>query len=63
MDFEEIFTVHVQLENTLKLNNNDGDSVIMISFDGSMFDFLDIIIANDGESSKENKGRVLLTNY
>ncbi|SFL99232.1 Protein of unknown function [Gracilibacillus orientalis] len=34
MDIEEIFTVHVQIENTIKLNNNDGDSVIMISFKG-----------------------------
>lgn len=34
MDLEEIFTIHVQIENTTKLNNNDGDSVIMISFKG-----------------------------
>ncbi|UOQ49781.1 DUF3237 domain-containing protein [Gracilibacillus caseinilyticus] len=34
MDVEEILTVHVQIENTIKLNNNDGDSVIMITFKG-----------------------------
>ncbi|WP_052087908.1 DUF3237 family protein [Paenibacillus wynnii] len=34
MEFEEILTVHVQIENTIELNNNDGDSVIMISFKG-----------------------------
>lgn len=34
MEFEEIFTVHVQINNTIKLTNNDGDSVIMISFKG-----------------------------
>ena len=34
MDLEELFTVHVQIEDTVKLNNNDGDSVIMLSFAG-----------------------------
>lgn len=34
MEFEEIFTVHVQINNTNKLTNNEGDSVIMISFKG-----------------------------
>ncbi|UOQ83557.1 DUF3237 family protein [Gracilibacillus salinarum] len=34
MDVEEILTVHVQIENTIALNNNDGDSVTMITFQG-----------------------------
>lgn len=34
MDLEKIFTVHVQIVDTVKLNNNDGDSVFMLSFKG-----------------------------
>jgi hypothetical protein len=34
MDLEKILTVHVQIDNTTKLNNHDGDTVIMISFKG-----------------------------
>ncbi|WP_226666264.1 DUF3237 family protein [Metabacillus litoralis] len=34
MEFEEVLTVHVKIENTNKLNNNEGDTVIMISFKG-----------------------------
>lgn len=34
MDLEEIFTVHVQIVDTVKLNNNVGDSVLMLSFKG-----------------------------
>lgn len=34
MEFEEIVTVHVQIENAIHLNQEDGDSVTMISFKG-----------------------------
>lgn len=34
MVFEEVLTLHVQIENTINLSNNDGDSVTMISFKG-----------------------------
>ena len=34
MEFDEILTVHVQIENTINLNQDDGDSVAMISFKG-----------------------------
>ncbi|GIP47898.1 DUF3237 family protein [Paenibacillus sp. DXFW5] len=34
MEFEEIFTVHVQIESSIHLNHRDGDSVTMISFKG-----------------------------
>lgn len=34
MEFEEILTVHVKIEQTSELRNNDGDSVVMISFTG-----------------------------
>lgn len=36
MKLEELFTVHVQLENTITLNNDYGDSVVMIPFTGSV---------------------------
>ncbi|MFC4319897.1 DUF3237 family protein [Litchfieldia salsa] len=35
MEFEEVLTVHVQLEKTTELKSDDGDSVIMISFKGN----------------------------
>ena len=35
MEFEEILTVHVQIEKTIQLDNVDGDSVVMISFKGN----------------------------
>lgn len=34
MEFEEVLTVHVQIEKSIQLNNSDGDSVNMISFKG-----------------------------
>ncbi|MFD0674421.1 DUF3237 family protein [Cohnella sp. GCM10027633] len=34
MQFEEIFTVHVQIGNVSELRNRDGDSVVMILFTG-----------------------------
>lgn len=36
MKHEELFTVHVKLENTITLNNDYGDSVVMIPFTGSV---------------------------
>ncbi len=35
MDFEEVLTVHVQLNETIELDNNEGDSVVMITFNGN----------------------------
>lgn len=34
MNWEEVFTVHVRIEQTTELKNDDGDSVVMISFTG-----------------------------
>jgi len=36
MELEEIFTVHVKIEKTIELQNNNGDSVVMISFTGEV---------------------------
>ena len=36
MKLEEVFTVHVKLENSIALNNHYGDSVVMISFTGDV---------------------------
>lgn len=36
MEFEEVFTVHVAIGNILELRNDDGDSVVMISFGGTV---------------------------
>ncbi len=36
MDFEEVLTVHVKIQNALNLDNEFGDSVVMISFSGSV---------------------------
>ncbi|WP_078551641.1 DUF3237 family protein [Bacillus alkalicellulosilyticus] len=36
MQLEEVFTVHVKIEKTIELSNNDGDSVVMISFSGNV---------------------------
>ncbi|MGN7765635.1 DUF3237 family protein [Paenibacillus sp. 22594] len=36
MEFEEVLTVHVEIGNTHELRNNDGDSVVMISFTGTV---------------------------
>jgi hypothetical protein len=34
MQMEEVLTVHVVIEKTINLQNNDGESVVMISFTG-----------------------------
>ena len=34
LDMEELFTVHVKIENSIKLQNTDGESVVMITFGG-----------------------------
>jgi hypothetical protein len=34
MKFEEVLTVHIQIEESIKLNSDYGDSVIMIPFTG-----------------------------
>ncbi|MFS0872655.1 DUF3237 family protein [Paenibacillus xylanilyticus] len=34
MEWEEVLTVHVMIRETLNLQNDDGDSVVMISFTG-----------------------------
>jgi len=34
MAWEKVFTVHVAIGDTINLSNNDGDSVVMISFGG-----------------------------
>lgn len=36
MKLEEILTVHVNIENSVKLHNDDGDSVVMITFAGDV---------------------------
>lgn len=36
MELEEVLTVHVQIEKSTELRNNDGDSVVMISFTGTV---------------------------
>ncbi len=36
MEFEEVLTVHVQIEKSTELRNNDDDSVVMISFTGTV---------------------------
>ncbi|KNY27813.1 DUF3237 family protein [Pseudobacteroides cellulosolvens] len=36
MKFEEVFTVHVKPENAIKLNNDYGDTVVMIPFTGEV---------------------------
>lgn len=33
-EMEELFTVHVKIENSIELKNADGDSVVMIMFTG-----------------------------
>ncbi|MCW3790136.1 DUF3237 domain-containing protein [Paenibacillus sp. LS1] len=35
MKLEELFTVHVNIEKSLDLQNSEGDSVVMIPFTGS----------------------------
>ncbi|WP_127533327.1 DUF3237 family protein [Paenibacillus kobensis] len=34
MEWEEVFTVHVKIEKTTELQQDDGDTVVMISFTG-----------------------------
>jgi len=34
MDYEKVFTVHINIKKTIELKNDDGDSVVMISFSG-----------------------------
>ncbi|RCW77334.1 DUF3237 family protein [Saliterribacillus persicus] len=34
MELEELLTVHIQLNETITLDNNKGDSVVMITFKG-----------------------------
>ncbi|MCR8655915.1 DUF3237 family protein [Paenibacillus endoradicis] len=36
MNYEEVFTVHVNIMKTIELKNDDGDSVVMISFSGDV---------------------------
>lgn len=36
MNFEEVLTVHVIIDNAIKLDNAHGDSAVMISFSGSV---------------------------
>lgn len=36
IQLEEVFTVHVEIDQALQLNNEDGDSVVMISFGGQV---------------------------
>lgn len=36
MEFEEVLTVHVQIEKSTELRNTDDDSVVMISFTGTV---------------------------
>lgn len=36
MQFEEVFTVHVRIDNTTRLHNQHGESVVMISFSGDV---------------------------
>lgn len=36
MSYEEVFTVHVNIKKTIELKNDDGDSVVMISFSGNV---------------------------
>lgn len=35
MNFEELFTLHVEIKETISLENPQGDSVVMITFTGS----------------------------
>lgn len=35
MNFEELFTPHVEIKETISLENPQGDSVVMITFTGS----------------------------
>jgi len=36
MEFEDVFTVHVEIGNSIHLNHPDGDAVTMISFKGQV---------------------------
>ncbi|GFN30866.1 DUF3237 family protein [Paenibacillus xylaniclasticus] len=36
MELEEIFTVHVKIEQSIDLHNEIGDTVVMISFSGNV---------------------------
>ncbi|WP_336757814.1 DUF3237 domain-containing protein [Paenibacillus sp. USHLN196] len=36
MNLEELFTVHVDIENTFELQNSEDHSVVMITFSGSV---------------------------
>ncbi|MUG84849.1 DUF3237 family protein [Paenibacillus timonensis] len=36
MEFEDVFTVHVEIGNSIHLNQPDGDTVTMISFKGQV---------------------------
>ncbi|MGO4528053.1 DUF3237 family protein [Paenibacillus sp. 2TAF8] len=36
LEMEELFTVHVKIENSIELKNADGDSVVMITFTGNV---------------------------
>lgn len=36
MELEEVFTVHVKIEKTIELHRDDGESVVMITFSGSV---------------------------